>query len=93
MNYYEILGVRENASQSEVRNAYRKLVKQYHPDKNPSSDTSEIIAQVKKLTMFCQILKKEQHTIIDTFRIQLSLNKKTRGKLPKENTVRGNAKK
>ena len=32
MNYYQILGVSENASQSEIREAYKKLIKQYHPD-------------------------------------------------------------
>ncbi|MFW2490349.1 J domain-containing protein [Clostridium chromiireducens] len=32
MNPYEILGVKPGASQDEIKSAYRKLIKQYHPD-------------------------------------------------------------
>ena len=32
INYYEVLGVSRNASQSEIRNAYRRLAKERHPD-------------------------------------------------------------
>jgi DnaJ-class molecular chaperone len=37
-DFYETLGVKSNVSEEEIRKAYLKLVKQYHPDVNSSSD-------------------------------------------------------
>jgi DnaJ-class molecular chaperone len=39
--YYEILGLRENASTEEIRRAYRKLALHYHPDRNRGDATAE----------------------------------------------------
>lgn len=40
-NYYELLGVARNANDKDIRQAYRKLARQYHPDVNPGDPGAE----------------------------------------------------
>ena len=40
-DYYEVLGVNKNASQAEIKSAFRKLAKKYHPDINKEPDAAD----------------------------------------------------
>jgi DnaJ-class molecular chaperone len=57
-NYYQILGVNENASHDEIKKAYRNLSLKFHPDKNPSPEATE---KYKKINEAYDILGDEQN--------------------------------
>jgi hypothetical protein len=56
IDYYKILGVKPNASQAEIKSAYRKLARKSHPDINPNSESA---------AREFSILSKAYHILID----------------------------
>ncbi len=64
-DYYELLGISRKASQKEIRQAYRKLARKYHPDLNPGDKSAEekfkqmqeaydVLSDTKKRQMYDQ---------------------------------------
>ena len=53
-NYYDVLGVEKGSSEKEIRSAYRKLARQYHPDVNPGDPKAE--AKFKEMNEAHQVL-------------------------------------
>jgi curved DNA-binding protein len=65
-DYYKILGVGKNASEKEIKKAYRKLALKYHPDRNPGDKKAE--EQFKRINEAYAVLNdKEKRRQYDTF--------------------------
>jgi len=47
-NHYQVLGINQDASESEVRKAYRSLSLKYHPDRNPSEEAGELYRKINE---------------------------------------------
>lgn len=65
-DYYEVLGVSKNATDAELKKAYRKLALKYHPDKNP--DDSEAETKFKEAAEAYEVLSnKDKRARYDQF--------------------------
>ena len=65
-DYYEVLGVGRNADEKEIKRAYRKLAKQYHPDMNPGDKKAE--QKFKEITEAYNVLSDtEKKKLYDQF--------------------------
>ena len=65
-DYYEVMGVPKNATDVEIKKAYRKLAKKYHPDLNPGDKTAE--AKFKEVNEAYEVLSdKDKRARYDQF--------------------------
>ncbi len=65
-DYYEILGVSKNATEEDIKKAYRKLALKYHPDRNPNNKDAE--ERFKEISEAYAVLSdKEKRKQYDTF--------------------------
>ena len=65
-DYYDVLGIGRNADEKEIKRAYRKLAKQYHPDTNPGDKQAE--QRFKEITEAYNVLSdKEKRAAYNQF--------------------------
>lgn len=65
-DYYEVMGVPKNATEAEIKQAYRKLAKKYHPDLNPGDKEAE--AKFKEVNEAYEVLSdKDKRARYDQF--------------------------
>ena len=60
-NYYNILGISKNASDKDIKAAYRKLARKLHPDVNPEDSRAQ--EQFKKVNEAYQQVKQERNFV------------------------------
>jgi len=56
-NYYKVLGIEKDASERDVKKAFRKLAVQYHPDRNDAPDAEEKFREIAEGTTFLLVGK------------------------------------
>src|SRR5271155_2528315 len=72
IDYYQTLGVAKNASDKDIKNAYRKLARKYHPDLNPNdteahkkfqqlNEANEVLSDPEKRKKYDQYGENWQH--------------------------------
>lgn len=97
MNYYEILGLNQDASHDDIKKAYKRLALQHHPDKNKGNDTKfkkineayQVLGDPEKRKIYNQVninhedLSNYGHLFDMLFNIVITMTKKKKEEQPK----------
>lgn len=67
MDFYELLGIKNDATKEEIKKSYRDMIKKYHPDVNKSDEASKIIISLNeaKETLLDDDKRKEYDKLLD----------------------------
>ena len=67
MDFYELLGIKRDATKEEIKKAYREMAKKYHPDVNKSKDSNQIIISLNeaKSTLLNDEKRKEYDRLLN----------------------------
>ena len=82
IDYYKILGVDKSASQSDIKKAFRKLARQYHPDLNPNNpgakdkfqeinEANEVLSDPEKRKKYDEYGEPVSYTHLDVYKRQM----------------------
>jgi len=86
VEYYKILGIDKTASPFEIKKAYRKKAKQYHPDLNPGKDTADHFIRLKRAhDTLLDPVKRENYDDAMCYTSKRSGRKKERSKQKDDN--------
>lgn len=67
-DHYEVLGIKKNATDEDIKKAYRKKSLQFHPDKNPPADREQAAEIFKKVSAAYEVLSdKEKRAAYDRY--------------------------
>jgi molecular chaperone DnaJ len=69
-DYYEVLGVSKDAKKEDIKRAYRRLVKKYHPDVNKEADAEEKFKEIQEAYEFFQMMQRDRHMTSMVMRTQ-----------------------
>ena len=64
-DFYEVLGVSKNASDAELKSAYRKLALQWHPDRNKAANANEKFKEINEA--YSVLSDKQKRATYDQF--------------------------